>query len=252
MDAPLANSISDLRDSYGVVIIGSGYGGAILAARLAQGRSLCIIERGREWMPGTFPDSFEEIIKAARSPQRPLGLYDYRVHRDVDVFVGSGLGGTSLINANVVIQPDNDLFYHPRWPAEIRQDRYARTLEGYFAAVRQMLQIETYGDDLPTLRKLEAHRKSTRARGARYAQLDVAVNLRRYADQPNHVGVHQRLCTRCGDCITGCNVRAKNTLYMYELPATGQTAWGADLHAGRGRLPGQTPRRRVCGALHPP
>ena len=56
MDAPLANPISDLRDSYGVVVIGSGYGGAILAARLAQGRSLCILERGREWIPGTFPN----------------------------------------------------------------------------------------------------------------------------------------------------------------------------------------------------
>jgi cholesterol oxidase len=51
MDAPLANPISDLQDSYSVVVIGSGYGGAILAARLAQGRSLCILERGREWIP---------------------------------------------------------------------------------------------------------------------------------------------------------------------------------------------------------
>jgi cholesterol oxidase len=222
MDAPLANSISDLRGSYGVVIIGSGYGGAILAARLAQGRSLCILERGREWIPGTFPDNFEDIVKAARAPQRPLGLYDYHLHREVDVFVGSGLGGTSLINANVVIQPDHDLFDDPRWPAEIRQDRDDGTLEGYFAGVRQMLHVEAYGEDLPALRKLEAHGKSTRARGARFAHLDVAVNLRCYDDQPNHVGVHQRLCIRCGDCVSGCNVRAKNTLYMNYLPLAKQ------------------------------
>src|SRR5262245_6129250 len=222
MDTPLANPISDLSDSYGVVVIGSGYGGAILAARLAQGRSLCILERGREWIPGTFPDSLEAIVDAVRSPQQPLGLYDYHIHPEVDVFVGSGLGGTSLVNANVVIQPDSDLFEHPRWPAEIRQDRDSGILEGYFAAVRQMLQIETYGDDLRALRKLEAHRKSTRARGTSYAYLDVAVNLRRYADQPNHVGVHQQLCTLCGDCVTGCNVRAKNTLYMNYLPLAKQ------------------------------
>ena len=134
----------------------------------------------------------------------------------------SGLGGTSLINANVVIQPDSDLFDHPRWPDEIRQDRAAGTLEGYFAAVRQMLQTETYGDDLPALRKLDAHRKSTYARGASFSYLDVAVNLRRYVDQPNHVGVHQGQCTLCGDCITGCNVRAKNTLYMNYLPLAKQ------------------------------
>jgi cholesterol oxidase len=222
MDAPLAHPISDLQDSYGVVVIGSGYGGAIVAARLAQGRSLCILERGREWIPGTFPDAFDEIVKAVRSPKHPLGLYDYHIHREVDVFVGSGLGGTSLVNANVVIEPDSDLFDHPRWPVEIRQDRAAGTLQGYLAAVRQMLQIETYGDDLPALRKLDAHRKSSLARGANFSYLDVAVNFRRYADQPNHVGVHQRLCTLCGDCITGCNVRAKNTLYMNYLPLAKQ------------------------------
>ncbi len=222
MDAPLARPISDLQDSYGVVVVGSGYGGAILAARLAQGRALCILERGREWLPGSFPDAFDAIVKAVRSVEQPLGLYDYHVHRDVDVFVGSGLGGTSLVNANVVIQPDSDLFDHPRWPQEIRQDRAAGLLEGYFAAVRQMLQIESYGDDLPALRKLDAHRKSSQARGATFSYLDVAVNLRRYADQPNHVGVHQRLCTLCGDCITGCNVRAKNTLSMNYLPLAQQ------------------------------
>ena len=54
MDTLLANPISDLKDSYGVVVIGSGYGGAILAARLAQGRSLCILERGREGISGTL------------------------------------------------------------------------------------------------------------------------------------------------------------------------------------------------------
>jgi cholesterol oxidase len=222
MDAPLANPISDLRDSYGVVVIGSGYGGAILGARLAQGRSLCILERGREWIPGTFPDEFDDIVRAVRAPHQPLGLYDYHIHRDVDVYVGSGLGGTSLVNANVVIEPDNDLFDHPRWPAEIRRDRDSGLLQGYFAAVRHMLQVEAYGEDLPTLRKLEAHRQSTRERGAPYLEVDVAVNLRRYADQPNHVGVHQRLCTLCGDCVTGCNVRAKNTLYMNYLPLAKQ------------------------------
>ena len=222
MDAPLANPISDLRDSYGVVVIGSGYGGAIVGARLAQGRSLCMLERGREWSPGTFPDNLDAILKATRSPHQPLGLYDYHLHRDVDVFVGSGLGGTSLVNANVVIAPDDELFDQPRWPAEIRQDRNSRTLEQYFDTVRDMLQIEAYGNDLHTLHKLEAHRKSTHARGAKYSNVDVAVNFRRYADRPNHVGVHQQLCTLCGDCVTGCNVRAKNTLYMNYLPLAKQ------------------------------
>jgi cholesterol oxidase len=222
MDTPLANPIGDLKDSYGVVVIGSGYGGAILAARLAQGRSLCILERGREWIPGTFPDELDEVARQARSELNPLGLYDYRVHNEVDVLIGCGLGGTSLINANVVIQPDNDLFDDPRWPDEIRQDRDNGNLNRYFAIVRDMLQAERYPDTRPSLAKVEAHAKSTQARSVPFAKLDVAVNLTRYDDQPNHVGVQQHLCILCGDCVTGCNVRAKNTLYMNYLPLAKQ------------------------------
>ena len=81
------------------------------------------------------------------------------------------------MNANVVIAPDDDLFDQPRWPAEIRQDRDAGMLEQYFDTVRQMLQIEAYGNDLHALPKLEAHRKSTHARGAKYTKVDVAVNF---------------------------------------------------------------------------
>ena len=54
--APLAQSWNQRRpDGYDIVIIGSGYGGAITAARLATANwagpkpSLCILERGKEW-----------------------------------------------------------------------------------------------------------------------------------------------------------------------------------------------------------
>jgi cholesterol oxidase len=222
MDTPLANPISDLQDSYGVVVIGSGYGGSILAARLAQGRSLCLLERGREWIPGTFPDEIDEVVHEVRSELNPLGLYDYRIHDEVDVLIGSGLGGTSLINANVVIQPDDDVFDQPRWPEEIRQDRDNGILATYFARVREMLAAEPYTESRPPLRKLQAHQQSTTARGVAFSRPDLAVNLSRYDDQLNHVGVHQRLCILCGDCVTGCNVRAKNTLYMNYLPLAKQ------------------------------
>jgi cholesterol oxidase len=217
VDAPLAQPISDLKDSYGVVVVGSGYGGSILAARLAAGLSLCILERGREWVPGTFPDEADEIVQAWRSEVNPLGLYDYRLFDEVDVLIGSGLGGTSLINANVVIQPDEDVFDHPRWPEEIREERRQGALDRYFDRVRDMLKVEPYPDTHPVLQKIATHQQATRARGAVFAKPDVAVNLTRYDNRPNEYGMSQRLCTLCGDCVTGCNVRAKNTLYMNYL-----------------------------------
>lgn len=218
MDTPLAQPISDLKESYGVVVVGSGYGGAILAARLAQGRSLCLLERGQEWIPGAFPDEPEEVVQAFRSELNPLGLYDYRLYDDVDVLIGCGLGGTSLINANVVIQPDDDVFDQPRWPAEIRQERDSGALSHYFARVHDMLKTERYPDHKPILRKIAAHQHASQKREAPFSRLDVAVNFTRFDGRENEAGMFQRLCTGCGDCVTGCNVRAKNTLYMNYLP----------------------------------
>ena len=51
---------------YDVVVIGSGYGGAIAASRAARaGQKVCVLERGKEWRPGDFPeteiDAVEEV-----------------------------------------------------------------------------------------------------------------------------------------------------------------------------------------------
>src|SRR5690348_12042933 len=102
----LANHPQDLKDCYGVIVVGSGYGGAIVAARLAEaGHDVCILERGKEWKVGDFPDEEPEVLQELRSKHNPLGLFDFVGGMDVDVLVGNGLGGTSLINANVAIAP---------------------------------------------------------------------------------------------------------------------------------------------------
>ena len=49
----------------------------------------CILERGRKWIPGTFPDRFEDMVKAARTPHRPLGLYDYHLHGRFNLYTGT-------------------------------------------------------------------------------------------------------------------------------------------------------------------
>jgi cholesterol oxidase len=217
--APLATKWDKRRaDGYDVVIIGSGYGGAVTAARLATasypgGRnpSICILERGREWLPGTFPD---DLLKAALEVRRgghPLGLYDFRAGQDLNVIVGCGLGGTSLINANAVINPNHDLFsISDKWPQAIIDANNRGQLDQYFSRVRSTLNAVRHPRGME-LSKVQQMKKG--AEGVPGAQFDlhtIAVNFE--FEGRNKWNVAQRKCIGCGDCVTGCNVGAKNTL----------------------------------------
>ena len=47
-----------------MVVVGSGYGASITASRCARaGQSVCVLERGKEWLPGDFPETFKDASK---------------------------------------------------------------------------------------------------------------------------------------------------------------------------------------------
>ena len=131
----LATPWEQRKNKYDFVVIGSGYGGAITAARLASAAlnpkpSVCVLERGREWQPQDFPETLPGVIGAARSDLNPLGLYELLTHPDISVIKGSGLGGTSLINANVAIAPQPEIFLDTgnpdyAWPQAIQDEARA-------------------------------------------------------------------------------------------------------------------------------
>src|ERR1039457_5146029 len=86
------------KNQYDFVIIGSGYGGAIAAARLAAANlnpkpSVCILERGKERQAGEFPETLADVIGEARSSANPLGLFELLNHPDISVIKGSGRAG---------------------------------------------------------------------------------------------------------------------------------------------------------------
>ena len=54
----LSSSSTKLKPHYDVVVVGSGYGGSIAACRAASaGKTVCLLEKGKEWLPGEFPET---------------------------------------------------------------------------------------------------------------------------------------------------------------------------------------------------
>lgn len=214
----LAKNWSERKAKYDVVVIGSGYGGAITAARISGAplnpkKSVCILEHGREWPVGQFPDTLLKAAENFRNPiTNPTGLYDLPVFKDIGVLKGCGLGGTSLINANVAIIPDEEIFLQPDWPRSINR----AVLQPYYKTAKAMLASRPHPRATQLL-KVQALERRAQEIGLEAYGLDINVNFD--IDGLNPHGVPQKPCTDCGDCLTGCNVGAKNTLYMNYLPA---------------------------------
>ncbi len=217
----LSSPIENLKNHYKVVIIGSGYGGGIAASRLARaGQQVCVLERGKEFQPGEYPNTDTKAVgeiqvdlPAKRIGSR-TGLYDFHVNQDINVFVGCGLGGTSLVNANVSLQAEPRVFTDKRWPQELRDDVDTLLAEGYRRA-EEMLKPKSYPEDFPLLPKLQALEKSAEYLNENFYRPPINVT---FQDGVNHVGVEQKACNLCGDCVSGCNNKAKNTVLMNYLP----------------------------------
>ena len=230
----LSSAPTALQPHYDVVVVGSGYGGAIAASRMARaGRSVCVLERGREFMAGEFPrtpfQGTENIQYNTALAQigSPLALLEVHVNEDVNAVVGCGLGGTSLINANVALEADPRLWDDPRWPAALRADKDGR--DHGCALARAMLQPSPVPDDFPPLPKLQALEKSAHAlaMSERFSRPPITVT---FEDRTNAAGVAQKACVGCGDCNSGCNYDAKNSTHMNYLPDA--VAHGARIFTG--------------------
>ncbi len=220
--ARLALPIASIRDHYEVVVIGSGYGGGIAASRMSRaGRKVCLLERGKEFQPGEYPNTESEALGEMQTHLEDgshtgdrTGLFDLHCNHDINVFVGCGLGGTSQLNANVSLEAEPRVFDDPRWPAEVRADLPTLVERGYELA-REMLKPVPYPDDQPALPKLAALEASAKVLNGNFYRTPINVT---FEDKINHVGVEQKKCTLCGDCCSGCNYGAKNTLIMNYLP----------------------------------
>ena len=140
-------------------------------------------------------------------------MFNVHFNPDMLAVVGCGLGGTSLINANVALEMDPRQFDYAKWPREFRSDK--TLLEPYVKHARAMLDPRPYPENFPALNKLEALQSSAEAMKQPFYRPPIAVN---FENQVNPFGVLQQQCTLCGDCTSGCNDGAKNTTLMNYLP----------------------------------
>ena len=202
----------DDRPTADAIVVGSGFGGAVAAARLAQaGFSVVILERGRRWNPGDFPR--RPHLEDGWLWEVDRGLYDIRWLDTMGSVQASGWGGGSLVYANVFARPFEGAM-DERWPAHLRR----RTLDPYYDLAAHMTGVAPTGSDPATGRaapRTALIEQMMEGMGApeRTIRPTLAVT---FGDsetwRPNAQGVPRRGCAFVGECVIGCNHGAKNTL----------------------------------------
>ncbi|HKZ07110.1 MAG TPA: GMC oxidoreductase [Methylomirabilota bacterium] len=241
--------------TYDAVVIGSGFGGAVTACRLAEkGYSVLVLERGHRWGPKKglrdernqagdqrdpevmpFPRRARDAwLWDHRHPERASGWIDFRAFPYMGVAQGAGVGGGSLIYSNVLLDADARSFARG-WPKGFD----ASTLAPYYKEVGRMLEGRTApsGQRGNLVKLLEEAAGKTGA-GSRHQASDLAVRFddafrfdaSRRPDGSGSIrklnmhGAWQGTCTGLGTCNLGCELGARNTLdknYLHVAEAHG-------------------------------
>ncbi|CAM1504954.1 Fc.00g025450.m01.CDS01 [Cosmosporella sp. VM-42] len=231
-----------MRDSYDVVVIGTGYGGGVAASRMARGKqTVCVLERGKERWPGEFPETLPDAAKElhvsgefAPGDRRsipgtlveggnPTGLYHFVVGEGQNVYMANGLGGTSLVNANVFLEPTPAVLEMDFWPEELRG---RKAWNKYYERAKQVLEPAEYPDTSPDLLKAKLLQKQAELMGYE-ANFRRTPQTTRFQDGPNSTGVYMRASTLTGMDATGINDGSKSTTLVNYLSDAWN--WGSEI-----------------------
>lgn len=202
--------MSEAPRHFDVVVVGSGFGGSIVALRLAEaGKSVLVLERGRRYRPGEFPRDVKDVDALIWGyPRRPssLGLFDLRFFSGIGAVVASGVGGGSLIYASIHIRPDPVVFEDPRWPESVGR----AALDPYYDRVAEMLQVRPIPAEI-AMPKRDAFRDAAARLGREVFDPDEAVSW----TEPGGPG--REACKLVAECEFGCQYGAKNTMDLTYL-----------------------------------
>jgi len=231
---------------FDAVVVGSGFGGSVMAYRLVQaGLRVCLLERGKAFPPGSFPRAPYALSKNFWDPKQGLfGMYHLWQFKHLNALAASGLGGGSLIYANVLIRKDEKWFVHDHhegayehWPVT-RKD-----LDPHYDEVERHIGVEVYPNHLAQITpKTLQYADAAKRAGLDHACLPLAVAFSKEGhpngepiNANNLHGQTRSTCRLCGECDAGCNYGSKNSLdftYLSEAKRLGlHIVTGADVRS---------------------
>ncbi len=209
--------------TYDFVVIGSGFGGSISAMRLAEkGYRVLVLERGRRFAENELPKTDWDLKRHQWMPAlRCFGIWENTLLNGIMILHGSGVGGGSLVYANVLMEPDDHLFAAPAWK---HLANWKKILQPHYAAARRMLGVAAVPRQEPADAVLgKVARQMGKEDSFRPTQVGVFFNEEN-PGQPvpdpyfGGEGPERKGCIHCGACMVGCRDNAKNTLdknYLY-------------------------------------
>lgn len=209
------------RNNYDYIVIGSGFGGAVSACRLAQkGYSVLVIEQGRNYPTGKeFPKSNRDIKNYLWMPLlRFFGPQKITFFKEALILSGVGVGGGSLVYANTLLDPPVD-FFKKFYRSDLID--WKNKLEPFYEMAKKMLGVvpnPNFNTEDEILRQIS----KDDGREENFKNVNVGIY---FGDKGEDVdpyfsgdGPKRNACTSCAGCMVGCRHNAKNTLdknYLY-------------------------------------
>lgn len=217
------------------LVIGSGFGGAIAALRLAEaGINTVVLERGKRWPITPAGDTFctfqnpdgragwlSPIATGLDPTPIPIytGVMELINANGITVRAGAGVGGGSLVYNAIMLQPSRDLFKQV-FPAAIKYEELDTV---YYPRVRAMLgQSVIPADILATSYYLSTRVNVEQSENAGFINRPVEFNVdwTRVRQEINGKRVPSAIA---GQSWFGLNSGAKNSVDHNYLPAAEAT-----------------------------